>query len=402
MIKFNKQLDKLGTETAFSVSAEAQLWKDKGHKVYPFHLGDLNFQTPLSIREKTVFYMNKNKNGYCPSEGVRELRQALAKDVGVKRGTKYDIDNVIIQPGGKPTIWKFLASVMNPGDEVLYPNPGYPIYESQINYQGGVPIPYGYYQTKNGFNIDLENIAKLITSKTKILILNNYQNPMSASSSYEELKTLAALSLKHDLVVLSDDAYYEIRYSNEPPLSILNFKGMKERTVILYTFSKKFAMTGWRIGASIGPRSILKQMARFNINDESCTNHFIQLALASVLIDKNDEGRNIIERLRKRRDLCVDKLNSINGLEVAYPDSTFYLFPNVTKIMNKKGYNNLEKFRVDALMNTGVSFCTREHFGSPVQNEDQKYIRLAYSGITTSKIAEGLDKFINWINKDGV
>ena len=143
-------------------------------------------------------------------------------------------------------------------------------------------------------------------------------------------------------------------------------------------------------------------MARFNINDESCTNHFIQLALASVLADKDDDGRNIIERLRKRRDLSVEKLNSINGLDVPYPDSTFYLFPNVTKIMNKKGYDSLEKFRVDALKNTGVSFCTREHFGSPGQNEDQKYIRLAYSGITSSKISEGLDKFINWINKNDV
>ena len=402
MINFNKQLDKLGTETAFSVSAEANSWKDKGHKVYPFHLGDLNFQTPSNIREKTVFYMNKNKNGYCPSEGVPELRQALAKDVGEKRKTLYEIDNVIIQPGGKPTIWKFLASVMNPGDEVLYPNPGYPIYESQINYQGGIPIPYGYYQTKNGFNIDLENISKSITAKTKILILNNYQNPMSASSSYEELKTLAALSLKHDLIVLSDDAYYEIRYSNKPPLSILNFKGMKERTVILYTFSKKFAMTGWRIGASIGPTSILRQMARFNINDESCTNHFIQLALASVLADKDDSARDIIERLRKRRDTTVKKLNSISCLDVPYPDSTFYLFPNVTKIMKKKGYNSLEKFRVDALLKTGVSFCTREHFGSPGQSEDQKYIRLAYSGINSTEISEGLDKFISWINRSDV
>ena len=129
MIKFNKQLNKLGTETAFSVSAEARLWQDKGHKVYPFHLGDpVNFRTLKTLEKKTAFYMNKNKNGYCPSEGVPELRKALAKDVEKKRNTRYQIDNVIIQPGGKPTIWKFLASVMNPGDEVLYPNPGYPIY----------------------------------------------------------------------------------------------------------------------------------------------------------------------------------------------------------------------------------------------------------------------------------
>ena len=398
MIKLNKQLEKLGTETAFSVSAEAKSWADKGHEVYPFHLGDLNFQTPLNIREKTTYFMNKNKNGYCPSEGVTELRQSLAKDVGEKRNVKYRLDNVIIQPGGKPTIWKFLATVMNPGDEVLYPNPGYPIYESQIHYQGGVPKPYRYYQTENGFDIDLDYIAKSISDKTKVLILNNYQNPMSASSSKEELKALSKLAIKHDLWVLSDDAYYEIRYSKDSPRSILNFPGMKERTVILYTFSKKFAMTGWRIGASIGPKSLIKHMARFNINDESCTNHFIQHALASVLSDGHNYGEGIIKKLIKRRDLCLKKLNSINDLNISTPESTFYLFPNVSKIMHRKGYNNLEKFRVDTLKNTGVSFCTREHFGTPLLNEQQQYIRLAYSGISRKKISEGLDKFINWIN----
>ncbi len=398
MIKFNNQLKKLGTETAFSVSAEAKSWKDKGYDIYPFHLGDLNFQTPLAIREKTTFFMNKNKNGYCPSEGVPELRKALAKDVGEKRKVKYDLCNVIIQPGGKPTIWKFLATVMNPGDEVLYPNPGYPIYESQINYQGGIALPYRYYQSENGFDIDLDYIAKSISAKTKILILNNYQNPMSASSSKEELKALSKLAIKHDLWVLSDDAYYEIRYSKDSPKSILNFPGMKERTVILYTFSKKFAMTGWRIGASIGPESIIKHMARFNINDESCTNHFIQHALASVLNDGNDYGEKIIKKLIKRRDLCLEKLNSITSLNISSPESTFYLFPDVSKIMRQKGYDSLENFRIDALKNTGVSFCTREHFGTPSLNEEKQYIRLAYSGINRKKISEGLDKFINWIH----
>ena len=398
MIKLNNQLEKLGTETAFSVSAEAKLWENKGHDIYPFHLGDLNFQTPLIIREKTTYFMNKNKNGYCPSEGVLDLRKALAKDVGEKRKVNYDSDNVIIQPGGKPTIWKFLATVMNPGDEVLYPNPGYPIYESQINFQGGVAKPYRYFQTEKGFNIDLDFIAKSISAKTKVIILNNYQNPMSASSTIEELKELSRLAIKHDLWVLSDDAYYEIRYSQDPPTSILNFPGMKERTVILYTFSKKFAMTGWRIGASIGPESLIKHMARFNINDESCTNHFIQHALASVLNDGNDYGDKIIKALIKRRDLCLEKLNSIVGIDIPTPESTFYLFPNVSKIMRQKGYDNLEKFRIDALKNTGVSFCTREHFGTPFLNEEQKYIRLAYSGINSKKISEGLNKFINWVS----
>jgi len=157
-------------------------------------------------------------------------------------------------------------------------------------------------------------------------------------------------------------------------------------------------MTGWRLGASIGPEFLIKHMARFNINDESCTNHFIQHALASVLNDRNDYGEEIITKLIKRRDLCINKLNSINDLDIPTPESTFYLFPNVSKIMAKKGYCNLEKFRVDALKNTGVSFCTREHFGTSFSNEKEKYIRFAYSGITRKNISEGLDKFINWIN----
>ena len=398
MIRLNNRLEKLGTETAFSVSAEAKRWKENGNEIYPFHLGDLNLPTPENIRERTSYFMNKNKNGYCPSEGVEELRIALARDVGEKRESKYGLENVIIQPGGKPTIWKFLATVMNSGDEVLYPNPGYPIYESQIYYQGGIPVPYRYRQTKNGFDIDIDNLTKSISDNTKVLILNNYQNPLSASSSIGELKSLAELAVKHDLWVLSDDAYFEIRYSNDAPISIVSLPGMKQRTVILYTFSKKFDMTGWRIGASIGPESVIKHMARFNINDESCTNHFIQHALVSTIENDNNDGKTILDTLIQRRDLCLEKLNSIDGVNIPTPESTFYLFPNVTKVMEKKGYSNLDKFRIDSMKKTGVSFCTRDHFGTPYPDEEQRYIRLAYSGIDRKDISIGLDRFINWIN----
>ena len=397
MMILNKKLDKLGTETAFSVSAEANAWKNKGNKVYPFHLGDLNFKTPRGIREKTNYYMNKNKNGYCPSEGVPELRLALARDVGEKRGVNYNIDNVIIQPGGKPTIWKFLATVMNKNDEVLYPNPGYPIYESQIAYQGGKPIPYSYIETKNGFDIDIDKLERSISDKTTVLIINNYHNPLSASSSDHELELLADLAIKHNLWVLSDDAYFEIRYSSDLAKSIVSIPGMQERTVILYTFSKKYAMTGWRLGASIGPENVIKEMARFNINDESCTNHFIQFALSSVLEGKCADADKILKTLKSRRDICIEKLNLINGLEVPRPESTFYLFPNVTKLMENKGYDSLENFRKDVLLHTGVSFCTREHFGTPLEKEEQKYIRLAYSGISRSDISIGLDNLKKWV-----
>jgi len=396
-MKLSKDLNRLGTETAFAVSKEAKAMSEKGHKIYPFHLGDINIKTPESIREATLKYMNDDKNGYCPSEGVTELREVLADDIGSKRRINYNIENVVIQPGGKPTIWKFLASVMNKGDEVLFPNPGYPIYESQIRYQGGVPVPYGYIETHSGFKIDIDKLITSITPNTTALIYNNYQNPLSASSSKEEIELIAKLCIENDLWVLSDDAYYEIRYSDTPPLSIVNIPGMKERTVILYTFSKRFAMTGWRIGASIGPSRIIKQITRLNINDESCTNHFIQCALADSLGDIDDEAKDILSTLKERRDLSVEYLNSIQGISLASPDSTFYLYVNVSNVMSDKRYDDIEKFRIDVLRSTGVSFCTRNHFGTPQENENKNYIRLAYSGINKNDIKEGMTKFKNWI-----
>ena len=396
-MKFSSNIENLGTETAFKVSMEANSLLKNGKKIYPFHLGDINMETPKVIRDATSRYMNDNKNGYCPSEGVMELREVLAEDIGKKRSIEYDAENVVIQPGGKPTIWKFLASIMEKGDEVLYPNPGYPIYESQINYQGGVPIPYNYIDNKNSFVIDIEKLQSSISKGTRAIIYNNYQNPTGASSSRAEMEAIANICIENDLWVLSDEAYYEIRYSNKPPISIASFPGMKERTVILYTFSKRFAMTGWRIGASIGPRTIAKHIAKFNINDESCTNHFIQCALASVMDKVDKDAKSILDKLKDRRDTCVKLLNSVRGLSLSTPDSTFYLYLNVGELMENKNIIDIESFRKNVLKNTGVAFCTRNHFGSVNTSQDENYIRLAYSGINSEAIKEGLIRFKNWI-----
>ena len=169
-MQFAKQINRLGTETAFSVSAQARAWAAKGHKVYPFHLGDINLATPENIVDATLKAIQDGNTGYCPSEGILPLRETLSHDVGSKRGVTYRPENVSVQPGGKPTIGKFIAAVMNPGDEVLYPNPGYPIYESQIEYQGGTAVPYGYIQTESGFDIDLDRLKSSITEKTIAII----------------------------------------------------------------------------------------------------------------------------------------------------------------------------------------------------------------------------------------
>ena len=390
-MQYANQLNQLGTETAFAVSAQAQAWAKKGHKVYPFHLGDINLATPENIVEATLKGIRDGKTGYCPSEGILPLREALAHDVGTKRGVTYGSNNVSVQPGGKPTIGKFIAAVMNPGDEVLFPNPGYPIYESQIEYQGGRSMPYGYVQTDKGFDIDLDRLKASITDKTVAIIYNNYQNPLSAESSKEEMEAIAQLAIDHDLWVLADDAYYEMIYEGNS-LSIVSIPGMQERTVILYTFSKKYAMTGWRVGGSIGPKTIINIISKLNVNAESCTTHFIQAAMVEALTGDQSGAQNILNTLRERRDATVAGLNAIDGIDIPTARSTFYLFPNVTEIMKRKGFDKIEQLQVNALENANVSFCTREHFGRPLSDETEFFIRFAYSGITVDDINEGMAK----------
>jgi aspartate/methionine/tyrosine aminotransferase len=281
---------------------------------------------------------------------------------------------------------------MNPGDEVLYPNPGYPIYESQIEFHGGKGLPYSYLEGESNFDLDMDMIEGQITPNTKLLILNDLQNPTGAECSTAEMEKLAEIVRKHNLWVLCDEAYFDMRYEGKSK-SFASLPGMSERSVILYTFSKKFAMTGWRLGAAIGPKNIIDVIAKLNVNDESCSNHFIQYGAIEGLTGDQSQARQILDTLKERRDTTVDILNSIEGVHCFRPNATFYLYPNVTGAMQKKGLTNYDDFRQTVLHETGVSFCTRLHFGRPLEGEENFYIRLAYSGIDTTEIKEGLGKF---------
>lgn len=279
---------------------------------------------------------------------------------------------------------------MNPGEEVLYPNPGYPIYESQIEYHGGRAVPYRYTWDTSGFHIDLEYLESRITPRTRALILNDLQNPMGAECTREERERLAELALRHDLWVLLDEAYFEIRYSGKS-VSLASIPGMAERSVILYTFSKKFAMTGWRLGAAIGPRNIIDVISKLNVNDESCSNHFVQYGALEGLTGDQSGPAGILATLRERRDTAVDFLNATPGVRCPRPEATFYLFPEVTELMARKGFDgDYAAFAEDVLVRTGVSLCTRLHFGRLQQGEDRRFVRLAYSGIGTKDIRKGL------------
>ena len=392
-----KRLSKLGTETAFAVSAEAAQHVAAGNRVYPFHLGDMNIKTPDNIIEATNKAMQDGRTGYCPNYGIPKLRELLAEDINKSHGTDFTMENVAIQPGGKPTISKFFMAMMNAGDEVLYPNPGYPIYESQIEFQGGVGLPYTYHEGKDNFELDLDQIEQKITPATKLIVVNDLQNPMGAEASEQELNALAELIKRRDLFVLCDEAYFDIRYEGKSR-SLAALPGMKERSLILYTFSKKFAMTGWRLGATIGPKEAIDVIAKLNVNDESCSNHFIQYGAIEALTGDQSGAKKIVDVLKERRDMTVSMLNSIDGVRCFKPNATFYLFPNVTGVMERKGFDDYEKFRRAALQETGVSFCTRRHFGRPLPDEKEKYIRFAYSGIDVPDIEEGLTKFKDWLS----
>ena len=391
-----ERLERLGTETAFAVSLAAAEWGAKGNRIFPFHLGDLNIATPQNVVDAMNKAIVDGKTGYCPAAGIPQLREALADDVGSRRGLSFAPSNVVVQPGGKPVITKFIQTVMNPGDEVLYPNPGYPIYESQIEYFGGVAKSYRYIPSSTGFAIDLDYLKSQITSKTKAIIYNDLQNPIGAESSDAEREAIAEIAIKHNLWVMSDEAYFEMRYSGTSK-SIASLPGMLERTVILYTFSKKFAMTGWRLGAAIAPTELANQIAKLNTNDESCTTHFVQYGGVEGVRGDQSAIPKMLNTLKERRDVAVSMLNAMPGVSCHSPEAAFYLFPDVTEAMERKGIDDLAEFAEQALHATGVSFCTRRHFGRPQPGENRNYVRFAFSGINKEDIREGMDLLGNWI-----
>lgn len=269
-----KRLDRLGTETAYAVSLEASKLKATGKTVYPFHIGDLNFRTPQCVVDACKDALDAGFHGYCPAAGIPEMRQAMADHYNKVFGLNYDASNVSIQSGGKPGIGKFLMCVCNEGDEVLYPSPGYPIYQSMANFLATKAVPYTYTETSEGvFELNMDELRSKITPRTKAIFVNNFQNPMGVAHPRAELEAIAQLCLDNDLFVFSDDPYYQILFSDFDKsdfVHIASLPGMADRTVCGYTFSKSFAMTGWRLGAVVGPQWLVDQVTKINTNGK-CT-----------------------------------------------------------------------------------------------------------------------------------
>lgn len=398
-MKLANHLSRLGTETAFAVSEMAARHAAGGNRVFAFHLGDIALPPPTAMIDAVARAVRDGHDGYCPGAGLPALRAQLARVLGEERELTFTPEQVSVQPGGKPVIGKFLASVMNAGDEVLYPLPGFPIYESQIRYQGGVAVPYHYRAGGDGMKLDMESLRAAITPRTRALIYNDCHNPTGAAADADEMDAVAELAVRHNLWVLSDEAYANIRFDGAKLRSIAGARGMRERTVILFTCSKQFAMTGWRVGAAIGPPEVIAAISKFNTNAESCTTHFIQHALAETLQDAGDVSTLIaptVSTLHARRDLMVDAMNAIDGITVTAPPSAFYIYADAAKILARKQLPNADALMRKSLTHTGMSFCTGEHFGEP---PDTKFIRLAFSAADDATIRDGLAAWKRWVEE---
>ena len=372
-----KRIQNLGTENAFKVLAEVNKLKSTGKDILSFAIGEPDFDTPENIKQAGINAIRENFTHYNPSAGIPALRQEIAKHISVTRKISVDPEEVVVTPGGKPIIFYSLFALINPGDEVIYPNPGFPIYESVINFIDGVAVPIPIVEEKN-FSIDVDYLEKIITPKTKMIILNSPQNPTGGVIEKEDLKRIAELAIKHNIIIFSDEIYSGIVYDSKFN-SIASIPGMKERTIILDGFSKTYAMTGWRLGYGMFTKEVAAHIANLGTNSVSCTATFTQMAGVEALGGPQDDSLKMAAIFKERAKLIVDGLNDIKGISCIRPKGAFYVFPNVTEACKNLGLKSSEELQQYLLHEGGVAVLPRTSFGVRNKGENQEYIRLSYA-----------------------
>jgi len=376
-MKTAKRIENLGTENAFKVLAEVNKLKSQGKDIVSFAIGEPDFNTPENIKDAGIKAIKENFTHYNPSAGIPELREEIAKHISSTRNIKVDPDEVVVTPGGKPIIFFSMFALINPGDEVIYPNPGFPIYESLINFIDGVAVPVPIIEEKN-FSIDVNYLEKIITPKTKMIILNSPHNPTGGVIEKNDLQSIAELAIKHNIIIFSDEIYSGIVFDGEFN-SIASIKGMKERTIILDGFSKTYSMTGWRIGYGIFNKDIAAHIANLGTNSVSCTATFTQIAAAEALRGPQDDSIKMAEVFKERSKLIVEGLNDIKGIRCLYPKGAFYVFPNVTEACKNLGFKDSVELQQYLLHEGGVAVLPRTSFGIKNKGEKEEYIRLSFA-----------------------
>jgi aspartate/methionine/tyrosine aminotransferase len=350
-------MNRIGTETAFEVLVRARALEAQGRDIIHLEIGEPDFNTPRHIVEAGKQALDQGWTHYGPTQGLPELREAIASYICRTRGIRVGAEQVCVVPGGKPIIFFPLMALLEPGDEVIYPNPGFPIYESMINFLGAKPVPIPLVEDR-GFSFDLNVLKDSLSPKTKMLILNSPHNPTGGVIPAADVRAIADLVRDRDLVILSDEIYTRI-YFDEEPLSISTLPGMLEKTIILDGFSKTYAMTGWRMGYGVMPAWLVDPVNKLMVNSNSCTASFTQRAGIAALNGPQDDVNKMVEEFRRRRDAFCAALNTLPGFRCAIPGGAFYAFPNV------EGTGRKSKELADALLQeAGVACLSGTAFGA--------------------------------------
>ena len=359
----------LGTETAFETLAKAKELERQGKSIIHLEIGEPDFDTPEHIRDAAKQALDDGFTHYGASAGQMELREAIARHQTKRQGYEVSADSVIVTPGGKPVMFFTIMALIEQGVEAIYPNPGFPIYESMIKYMGGTAVPLQLNE-ETGYNADIDNLRSLITPRTKLLIVNSPNNPCGSVIPESDLEKIAAMAVENDLIVLSDEIYKDMYYGGQKHVSITKFPGMRERTVILDGFSKSYAMTGWRLGYGVFPDFLVEPITRLMTNSVSCTSVFSQMAAIAALEGPQDSVAAMMEEFTKRRDLVVEGLNSLPGITCLTPRGAFYAFPNI----RGTGMSSQE-FADKALYEAGVALLAGTAFGE----FGDGYIRISFA-----------------------
>jgi aspartate/methionine/tyrosine aminotransferase len=390
----------LGTENAFIVLAEVNKLIREGRDVISFCIGQPDFHTPMNIQDAGVKAIREGRHGYTPSAGIAELRQAVADDFMRTRGIKVDADDVVVAAGAKPFIAYTILSTTDygAGDEVIYPVPGFPIYESQIKASGAVGVPV-YLRESRNFSFDPQELADKITPKTKLLILNSPQNPTGGIIPKKDMEAIAEILRKHPQIwIFADEIYGRLIYEGEF-VSIASLPGMQERTIISDGCSKTWAMTGWRLGFAAN-KKLAPFFTTWITNTESCASQITQWAGVEALNGPQDDANRMRDIFHKRRDLIVGLLNQVPGVTCKNPGGAFYAWPNVTEACKLTGCKDSEEFRKRLLNEAGLAVLADIHFGPRVDGEGQ-HIRLSYAA-SDDAIKQGVQRMTDFINKNRV
>jgi len=380
-------MSRLGTETAFEVLVKARALEAQGRDIVHLEIGEPDFDTPANIVEAAVDALHKGFTHYGPSAGLPELRQTIADEVSRSRGIKVKPEEVVVVPGGKPIIFFTMLALVEEGDEVIYPNPGFPIYESMINFLGGKAVPIRLREERD-FRFDVNELASLINDKTKLIIINSPQNPTGGVLTKKDIDDIAAAIGDRDITVLSDEIYSRLIFEGAHH-SIASIADMRERTIILDGFSKTWAMTGWRMGYGVMRADLAQHIARLQTNSNSCTASFSQMAgIEAIRGDQSSVDRMNVEFV-KRRDYFAERVNKIKGFSCRVPKGAFYMFPNITKT----GWQS--KKLADALLNeAGVAALSGTAFGA----FGEGYLRFSIAN-SIENIAKALDRVEEWVGK---